>query len=59
MNSVAGAMAKAFPVSYAGNYFLARAYDVPRGSTTAQRNIMWEDQQRGTYTFPETPDNNY
>ncbi|MBS1711085.1 MAG: prepilin-type N-terminal cleavage/methylation domain-containing protein [Armatimonadetes bacterium] len=145
MAPVAGAMAKAFPVSYAGNYFLARAYDAPRGSTTdkgrilteivnpanvvftadvgsarlasggvfagwyiapgygnngngtgrwerggrygngrnwtftdghakfvkdtdyknpdgttkAQRNIMWEYQQRGIYSFPETPDNNY
>ena len=144
MAPVAGAMAKAFPSSYAGNYFLSRAYDVPRGSTTnkgrsmteivnpanvmfstdagsarlasggtfsgwyiapgygnavtngrwargarhtggrnwsftdghakfatdpafltpagtavAQRQLMWDYQQRGIYSFPETPDNGY
>lgn len=145
IRSVPGGMARVFPVSYAGNYFLARAYDAPRGSTTAkgrvltqienpanvvftaevgsarlasggvfagwyvapgygnngngtgrwerggrhgggrnwtftdghakfvkdtsytrangttkpQREIMWEYQQRGLYTFPETTDNNY
>jgi prepilin-type N-terminal cleavage/methylation domain-containing protein/prepilin-type processing-associated H-X9-DG protein len=145
MNTVPGAMIKAFPASYAGNYFLARAYDQARGTTTAkgrvltevanpanvvfttdvgsarltsggafagwyvapgygitgttngrwergarygggrnwtftdghakfakdtpykradgttksQREIMWEYQQAGLYTFPETPDNNY
>jgi prepilin-type N-terminal cleavage/methylation domain-containing protein/prepilin-type processing-associated H-X9-DG protein len=36
MRSVPGAMERALPVSYAGNYYLARAYDVPRGTTTAK-----------------------
>ena len=144
MRNVPAAMEKVLPVSYAGNYYLARAYDVPRGTTTAkgrslteivnpanvlytadvgsarltnggafagwyiapgygntgnglgrwergarhtggrnwtftdghakyykdpdfrdangtipQRRMMWIYQQRGLYTFPETPDNNY
>jgi len=36
MKDVPAAMEKALPVSYAGNYFLARSYDVPRGTTTAK-----------------------
>ncbi len=40
MRSVPGAMVKAFPVSYAGNYLLAQSYDVPRGTTKAKgRNL--------------------
>ncbi len=40
IRSVPGAMTKVFPVSYAGNYLLARSYDAPRGSTTAKgRNL--------------------
>lgn len=42
MRSVPGAMIKVFPVSYAGNYLLARSYDVPRGTTTAKGRVMTE-----------------
>ncbi|AIE87732.1 prepilin-type N-terminal cleavage/methylation domain-containing protein [Fimbriimonas ginsengisoli] len=42
IRSVPGAMTKVFPVSYAGNYFVARAYDVPRGTTTAKGRSMTE-----------------
>ncbi|WP_292924398.1 prepilin-type N-terminal cleavage/methylation domain-containing protein, partial [Novosphingobium sp. SCN 63-17] len=42
IRNVAGAMAKVFPVSYAGNYLLARSYDVARGKTTAKGRVMTE-----------------
>ncbi len=42
IRNVPGAMAKALPVSYAGNYRLAKAYDVPRGQTVAKGRNMSE-----------------
>jgi prepilin-type N-terminal cleavage/methylation domain-containing protein/prepilin-type processing-associated H-X9-DG protein len=42
IRNVPGGMARALPVSYAGNYFLARSYDVPRGTTTAKGRSMTE-----------------
>ena len=42
MRSVPGAMTKVFPVSYAGNYLLARSYDQARGTTTAKGRSMTE-----------------
>ncbi len=40
MRNVVGAMAKALPASYAGNYLLAQTYDVARGTTTAKGRNM-------------------
>lgn len=40
MRNDPGAMAKALPASYAGNYLLARSYDVARGKTTAKGRNM-------------------
>jgi len=42
IKDVPGAMIKVFPVSYAGNYFVARSYDVPRGTTKAKGRVMTE-----------------
>lgn len=36
MNTVSNAMRDSFPLSYAGNYLMACAYDVPRGTTNAK-----------------------
>lgn len=46
-----GAMVKAFPVSYAGNYFLARSYDVARGTTTAKGRVMTEIERPANVFF--------
>jgi len=40
MRNTVGAMAKALPASYAGNYLLAQTYDVKRGTTTAKGRNM-------------------
>jgi len=42
IKDVPGGMVKVFPVSYSGNYFVARAYDAPRGSTKAKGRSMTE-----------------
>ncbi len=42
MRNTPGAMAKALPASYAGNYLLATSYDAPRGTTTAKGRNMSE-----------------
>ncbi len=40
MRNTVGAMAKALPASYAGNYYLAQTYDVARGTTKAKGRNM-------------------
>ncbi len=40
IRNLAGGMVKVFPVSYAGNYLLARSYDAPRGSTKEKGRSM-------------------
>ena len=40
MRNTPGAMAKAFPTSYAGNYLVASAYDVPRGTSQVKGRNM-------------------
>ena len=34
-------------------------YKTATGTSKGQRQLMWDYQQIGIYTFPETPDRNY